>query len=175
MEVDVLYVGAGPATMASALRLMQEVEARGLEPPTILVIEKSAEIGDHLLSGAVMNPRAIRELLPDFSEQGFPTEYVCDNDMTYLFFPKAKLRLPINPPFFKKKGYHVVSLSNVVKWMSERCEAAGDDASVTSRRCPLPPPARAAYQSSSRPDAAFISRRRRRPSPFFGSRRFGCD
>ncbi len=125
MEVDVLYVGAGPATMASALRLMQEVESRGLEPPTILVIEKSAEIGDHMLSGAVMNPKAIRELIPDFAEQGFPTEYVCDNDMTYFFFPKAKLRSPINPPFFKKKGYHVVSLSNVVKWLGERCEAAG--------------------------------------------------
>ncbi len=125
MEVDVLYVGAGPATLASALHLMQTCEARGIEAPAVLVIEKSAEVGDHMLSGAVVNPRAIAELMPDFEAQGFPTEYVCDNDMTYLFLGNAAIRLPINMPFFKKKGYHVASLSNIAKWLAGKCEEKG--------------------------------------------------
>ena len=76
LEVDVLYVGAGPATLASALHLSQEVKRLGLDQPSILVIEKAGEIGDHMLSGAVMNPKAIQELIPDFIEQGFQTEYI---------------------------------------------------------------------------------------------------
>ena len=135
MEVDVLYVGAGPATLASALHLMNQVEAHNqraaaegappIEPPTVLIIEKSGAIGDHILSGAVMNPKGIAELVPDFTEQGFPTEYVCTNAMTYVFTRRRALKLPANLPNFRKRGYHVVSLSNVVKWLAERCEAAG--------------------------------------------------
>lgn len=125
MEVDVLYVGAGPATLASAYHLVKTCQARGLETPSVLVIEKAAGVGDHLLSGAVVNPSAIRELMPDFIEQGFPTEHVCDKDMTYLFFGKRSIRLPINPPFFAKKGYHVASLNRIAKWLAEKCEALG--------------------------------------------------
>jgi electron-transferring-flavoprotein dehydrogenase len=134
MEVDVLYVGAGPATLASAIHLMSQVEAfnraaeaagrEPIEPPSVLVLEKSANIGDHMLSGAVMNPRAIRELVPDFEEQGFPTEYVCNYAGFWVFHPRGKLSLPA-PPNFRKKGYHVVSLNNVARWLGERCEAAG--------------------------------------------------
>jgi electron-transferring-flavoprotein dehydrogenase len=125
MEVDVLFVGAGPATLASAYHLMQTCEARGMAPPSVLVIEKGAAVGDHLLSGACVNPRAIRELLPDFAEQGFPTEYVCTQDMTYLFVGKAAIRLPVNLPMFQKKGYHVASVSNVAKWLATKCEEKG--------------------------------------------------
>jgi electron-transferring-flavoprotein dehydrogenase len=131
MEVDVLFVGAGPATLASALHLMKQLEARSAaggakqEPPTVLVIEKSAEVGDHMLSGAVINPKAIAELMPDFVEQGFPTEYVCTNDMTYVFTPKRAFKLPINLPMFHKRGYHVASLNKVVKWLASKCEEAG--------------------------------------------------
>jgi electron-transferring-flavoprotein dehydrogenase len=134
MEVDVLYVGAGPATLASCLHLMSQVQAfnqaaekagrPGIEPPSVLVLEKAANVGDHMLSGAVMNPKALRELVPDFEKQGFPTEYVCDYAGFWLFHPKGRLSLPV-PPNFRKKGYHVVSLSNVSKWLAERCEAAG--------------------------------------------------
>jgi electron-transferring-flavoprotein dehydrogenase len=134
MEVDVLYVGAGPATLASALHLANQVKARNesgagdaVEPPSILVIEKGANVGDHMLSGAVMNPKALRELVPDFEQQGFPTEHVCDYAGFWLFHPKGKLDVPVVPPNFQKKGYHVVSLSNVAKWLAERCEAAGID------------------------------------------------
>jgi len=132
MEVDVLYVGAGPATLASALHLMNQVKARNesgggepIEPPSVLVIEKSAGVGDHMLSGAVMNPKAIQELVPDFAQQGFPTECICDYAGFWLFHPRGKLSVPLVPPNFQKKGYHVVSLSNVAKWLAERCEAAG--------------------------------------------------
>jgi electron-transferring-flavoprotein dehydrogenase len=137
MEVDVLFIGAGPATLASAIHLMNEVqafnaaaEASGrtpIEPPSVLVLEKGASVGDHMLSGGVMNPRAIRELVPDFEEQGFPTEYVCNYAGFWIFHPKGRLALPqlMTPPNFRKRGYHVVSLSNVAKWMGERAEAAG--------------------------------------------------
>jgi electron-transferring-flavoprotein dehydrogenase len=137
MEVDVLYVGAGPATLASAIHLMSQVESWNraaeqagrptLEPPTVLVLEKSAAIGDHMLSGAVMNPRAIRELVPEFEAEGFPTEYVCDYAGFWLFHPRGKLSVPVVPPNFRKKGYHVVSLNRVAKWLGERAEAAGVD------------------------------------------------
>jgi electron-transferring-flavoprotein dehydrogenase len=135
MEVDVLFVGAGPATLASALHLVSQVEAWNervrreggdpIDPPSILVIEKSAAIGDHMLSGAAMNPKAIRELVPDFESQGFPTEYVCSYAGFWMFHPWGKLNVPVVPPNFRKKGYHVVSLSNVAKWLAERCEKAG--------------------------------------------------
>jgi len=135
MEVDILYVGAGPATLASAYHLMKRVEAhnetceaRGespIEPPTILVIEKAENIGEHQLSGGVMNPKAIQELMPDYLEQGFPIEYTCEKDYFWMFTRKGTIKSPITPPMFKKKGYHVVSLSNVVKWLAEKCEEVG--------------------------------------------------
>src|SRR5687767_2047487 len=125
IEVDVLFVGAGPATLASAYHLVETCAARGLEAPSVLVIEKGAEVGDHMLSGAVINPRAIRELMPDFVEQGFPTEYVCTDDMTYLFVGKTAIRLPVNLPIFRKKGYHVASLYNVARWLAKKCEEKG--------------------------------------------------
>ncbi|MGH0037585.1 MAG: 4Fe-4S dicluster domain-containing protein [Myxococcota bacterium] len=135
MEVDVLFVGAGPATLASAYHLMKQVEAANesaesegrepIEPPTVLVIEKAAGVGDHQLSGAVINPRAIQELMPDFLEQGFPTEYVCDDSQFMAFTRSFTFKSPIVPPMFQKNGYHVASLSNVVKWLAEKCEALG--------------------------------------------------
>jgi len=136
MEVDVLFIGAGPATLASAIHLMNQVEAFNkaaeatgkptIEPPSVLVLEKSAGVGDHMLSGGVMNPKAISELVPDFQEQGFPTEYVCNYAGFWVFHPKGKISLPA-PPNFRKKGYHVVSLNKVAAWMGERAEAAGVD------------------------------------------------
>jgi electron-transferring-flavoprotein dehydrogenase len=137
LEVDVLFVGAGPATLASALHLVRSVAAHNeqaardggeeIEPPSVLVIEKSAGLGDHSLSGAVINPKGIQELMPDFVEQGFPTEYVCDQASFYLFFRSFTIKSPICPPFFQKTGYHVASLSNVVKWLGQKCEEAGID------------------------------------------------
>ena len=135
MEVDVLYVGAGPANLSSAYHLMKQVEAHNakaeaegrepMEPPVILVIEKAAGVGDHQLSGAVINTAAFAELMPDFIEQGFPTEYVCDDAQFIAFTMKHTFKSPICPPMFQKKGYHVASLSNVAKWLGEKCEELG--------------------------------------------------
>ena len=105
MEVDILYVGAGPATLASAYHLMKQVEAHNavceklgeepIEPPTILVIEKAAGVGDHQLSGGVMNPKAIKELMPDYIEQGFPIEATCDSHHFWMFTrARARSRAP---------------------------------------------------------------------------------
>ena len=135
MEVDVLFVGAGPANLAAAYHLMQRVEAHNetaeadgktpIEPPVVLVIEKAAGVGDHQLSGAVINPIALRELMPDFIEQGFPTEYVANDSQFMLFTRGPSLKSPICPPMFQKNGYHVASLSNVAKWLGEKCEEVG--------------------------------------------------
>ena len=135
MEVDVLFVGAGPATLASAYHLMKQVEAHNnacaalgedpIEPPVILVIEKAAGVGDHQLSGGVMNPKAIQELIPDYIEQGFPIEATCDSHHFWAFTRKGTIKSPIVPPMFRKKGYHVVSLSDVVKWLAAKCEDLG--------------------------------------------------
>ncbi|MCG8590001.1 MAG: electron transfer flavoprotein-ubiquinone oxidoreductase [Proteobacteria bacterium] len=135
MEVDVLFVGAGPANLACAYHLKKQVDAYNeeaqkngkpaLEEPAILIIEKAAAVGDHQLSGAVINPRAIRELMPDFEEQGFPTEHVADDSQFMAFFRNFHVKSPIVPPMFQKNGYHVASLSNVVKWMAEKCEELG--------------------------------------------------
>ena len=135
MEVDVLYVGAGPANLASAYHLMKQVElhnneaeANGVEPvepPVVLIIEKAAEVGDHQLSGAVINMKAFGELMPDFVEQGFPTEYICDDAQFIAFTRKHTFKSPICPPMFDKRGYHIASLSNIAKWMAEKCEELG--------------------------------------------------
>src|SRR5262249_25674124 len=98
-----------------------------IEAPTVLVLEKGASVGDHMLSGAVMNPKATRELVPDFQQQGFPTEHVCDYAGFWIFHPKGKLSVPVVPPSVRRRGYHVVSLSRVAKWLAERAEAAGVD------------------------------------------------
>jgi len=137
LEVDVLVVGAGPGTLAAALHLSNQVEAHNakaaknggktIEMPSILVIEKSASVGDHSLSGSVINTKAIAEVMPDFQEQGFPTEYVCNDASFYMFFRSFTIKSPVCPPNFQKKGYHVASLSNVVKWLAEKCEAKGID------------------------------------------------
>ncbi|MAJ59033.1 MAG: hypothetical protein CBC48_03025 [bacterium TMED88] len=135
MEVDVLFVGAGPANLAAAYHLMKSVETHNgnaeaegkepIEPPVVLVIEKAAGVGDHQLSGAVINPIALRELMPDFVEQGFPTEYVT-NDSQFMFFTRGpSIKSPVCPPMFQKNGYHVASLSNVAKWLGEKCEEMG--------------------------------------------------
>ena len=139
MEVDVLYVGAGPATLASAYHLMNQVEAsqrRGgqtagdepIEPPTILVLEKAASVGDHQLSGAVINPKAIKRArdATTSSNRASRPSTSAPNDYFYAFTRKYHHQVAHStPPMFKKKGYHVAfRSSNVVKWMAEKCEEA---------------------------------------------------
>jgi electron-transferring-flavoprotein dehydrogenase len=130
LEVDVLLVGAGPASLACALELTKLAAARGLTP-SVLVLEKAEDIGYHTLSGGVMDPRAMRELIgDDWLAQGCPTEGEVTFDcVDWLTSGGGSFRLsgPLVPPQFKNHGNHVVSLYRIVRWLKERVEAAGVD------------------------------------------------
>jgi len=125
LDVDLLFVGAGPATLAAAIRLVDLCEAQRVEPPAMLVIEKASGLGEHQLSGAVMDPRGIEELIPDYREKGFPIHHEVTWDAAYLLTEKRAFRAPITPPNFANHGNLVVSLSEVVKWLGEQAEARG--------------------------------------------------
>ncbi len=123
LDVDILFVGAGPATLSAAIHLADRCNAQGLETPAMLVIEKASEIGEHQLSGAVMDPQGIRELAPKFQEQGFPIHHEVTWDAMYWMTPKRKLVSPVTPPNFANHGNLVISLNEVVKWLAEQAEA----------------------------------------------------
>jgi electron-transferring-flavoprotein dehydrogenase len=130
LEVDVLFVGAGPATLAGAYHLgnlIAQHNANGgtLGEVQLAVIEKAAELGDHSLSGAVLDPIALRELMPDFEAQGFPIESAVTGEDVYFLTKGGKLRFPIPPPPLKNHGNYVVSLGEVVKWLGAKVEAQG--------------------------------------------------
>jgi electron-transferring-flavoprotein dehydrogenase len=123
LEVDALFVGAGPASLAGAIRLGQlAAEAgRALE---ILVIEKAAEVGNHGLSGAVMDPRAIEELLPGWRESA-PVESPVTSDELWFLTKLGKVKAPLIPPPLRNAGKYVTSLQKLCKWLGERAEEAG--------------------------------------------------
>ncbi|HSR66935.1 MAG TPA: electron transfer flavoprotein-ubiquinone oxidoreductase [Acidobacteriota bacterium] len=133
LQVDVLFVGAGPASLAGALHLLKLIEKHNasaepsdkIEDPLILVIEKGREIGSHILSGAVVNPRGFDELLQDFPGKEPPYEAPVGDDALYLMGKNKAWRSPITPPPLKNKGKYVASLSKLVRWMAELCEEAG--------------------------------------------------
>ena len=124
LEVDVLFVGAGPASLAGAIRLGQLAKAAGRELE-ILVIEKAAEIGNHGLSGAVMDPRAINELLPNWLELGAPIEAPVGRDEMWFLTAGGKLKAPITPPPLQNHGKYVTSLQKMTKWLAEQAEEVG--------------------------------------------------
>ena len=137
IEMDVVFVGAGPANLASALHLKNsiaehdELIERGVRHGNKLgeieigIVEKGPYVGAHILSGAVMDPIAIRELMPDFLEQGCPVDTVVTEDAFWYMTKNKAITAPITPPPLKNKGKYIISLSKMCEWLAEKCEEAG--------------------------------------------------
>lgn len=137
IEMDVIFVGAGPANLAGALWLKRkiaehdELVERGIKAGKkigeieIGIVEKGSFVGAHILSGAVMDPIAIRELMPDFLEQLCPIDSVVTEDAFWYLTEKNSIAPPIVPPPLKNKGKYIISLSKMCEWLGEKCEEAG--------------------------------------------------
>jgi electron-transferring-flavoprotein dehydrogenase len=130
MEVDVLFVGAGVSSLAGAIRLMQLVRAHNdkhpdqkLEP-TVAIVEKGSEVGAHILSGAVMNPKALDELLPGWRAEA-PWEAVVGTEHVTFLTEQLAVDLPLIPPPMDNHGNVIVSASRLARWLGTEAEAAG--------------------------------------------------
>src|SRR5580765_6991975 len=136
LEFDVQFVGAGPAGLAGAIHLANLIEehnatvaaggpGEAIGETNIAVLEKSAEVGAHGFSGGVMDPRGMRELLPDFIAQGCPLAAPVTGDEVYILSEQGQLKLPFLPPVLHNEGNYIVSLGDVTRWMAGIAEAKG--------------------------------------------------
>src|SRR5713101_5849256 len=131
MEADVTIVGGGPAGMACALRLSQLIDAHNRRHPdaplskeNIYVLEKAREVGQHELSGAVLDPRSMDELLPGWQDEA-PLDAQVDRESFFFLTEKKFFRAPMMPPPMQDHGKYVISINRFVKWLGEKVEQAG--------------------------------------------------
>src|SRR5215831_16271876 len=127
LEVDALIVGGGAAGLAAAYHLRQLFNQANRDDLSIAVLEKGKEIGAHIISGAVMDPRGIQELMPDWKERGAPIERPVEEDHVLYLTRSGKFTLPITPPPLQNHGNYIISLNRFIRWFGQQVETAGVD------------------------------------------------